>query len=169
MLTYNQVLSTYDVSHVTRLSPFPFHFLFARRESLGTRLHVKYIACTGSGSTILTAHLSHSQHFTKMHLHAHTLLASPPHSPPLLATSQKGGAPRPGKLSTASPPNAGTRAPATASVPLLAPLRSLGALLIAEEPTTAQSLHTRGYFRILDFPRKTIKFQVLMSAAKEPY
>ena len=37
----NDVLSTYDVSHVinfTRLSPLSFRFSFTRGESLGTRL-----------------------------------------------------------------------------------------------------------------------------------
>ena len=56
-------------------------------------------------------------------------LSSPPHSPPLLTTSRRGTLSRPGKLSTASHPNAGTRALTTASVPLSAPPRSLCRLL----------------------------------------
>ena len=44
--TCNQVLSTYDVSHMinfTRL-PFPFDFSFERGESLGTRLMQTHVA-----------------------------------------------------------------------------------------------------------------------------
>ena len=81
---------------------------------------------------------SHSPHLPT-HLHTHTLLtspltstltlSSPPHSPPLLTTSRRGTRSRPGKLSTVSPPTAGTRAPSTGSVPPSAPPRSLCRLL----------------------------------------
>ena len=77
---------------------------------------------------------SHSPHL-HAHLHTHTLLtstltlSSPPHSPPLLTTSRRGTRSRPGKLSTVSPPTAGTRVPSTASVPPSAPPRSLCRLL----------------------------------------
>ena len=56
-------------------------------------------------------------------------LSSRPHSPPLLTTSRRGTLSRPGKLSTTSHPNAGTRALTTASVPLSAPPRLLCRLL----------------------------------------
>ena len=109
-------------------------------------VQISWLAATTTIS-LLPTHLSHPAFRVRVwlretiftHLHTHTLLASPltstltlsspPHSPPLLTTSRRGTRSRPGKLSTVSPPTAGTRAPSTASVPPSAPPRSLCRLL----------------------------------------